>query len=63
MKNLPELGEAMTLVARVEVVSISENSSQGNEDRKNVDLQITDMELLPEKKKVDLAKLYDHKEE
>lgn len=58
--EMPEMGEVMTLVARVEVVSLSENSSKESEDRKDVDLQITDMELLPEKKKVDLAKLYDN---
>ena len=62
MKDLPELGKVMTLVAQVEVVSLSENSNKDQEDHKNVDLQITDMELLPEKKKVDLAKLYDNKE-
>lgn len=60
MKDMPELGKAMTLVARVEVVSLSENSSKDEEDRRNMELQITDMELLPEKKKVDLAKLYDN---
>ena len=62
IKDLPELGEVMTLVAKVEVVSLSENSSKDNEDHKNVGLQITDMELLPEKKAVDLKKLYDNDE-
>lgn len=62
IKDLPELGEVMTLVGKVEVVSLSENSSKDNEDHKNVGLQITDMELLPEKKAVDLKKLYDNDE-
>lgn len=62
MKSLPELGAVMTLVARVEVVSLSENSHKDSEDHKNVDLQITDMELLPEKKAIDLKKLYNHEE-
>jgi len=47
IKELPEVGEKMTVIAKVEVTSASQNKSTGG-DSKNVELQITDMCLEDE---------------
>lgn len=52
---LPKVGESMQLVARVEVCSTSQYSTQGGEQESNLSLQITDMELAPEQQKQDSA--------
>jgi hypothetical protein len=43
--DLPDVGDKKTLVAKVEVVSISSNKSKGGEDHNHVEFQITDMSL------------------
>jgi len=49
MDRLPEVGKKMTLVALVEVISVSLSEHKGDELNKNVGLQITDMELKESK--------------
>lgn len=48
IKDLPKVGEKMTLVAKVEVIRVSESDSVSGEPRRDMELQITDMELAPE---------------
>ena len=56
IKTLPEVGSYMTLTAKVEVSSISENQHEGDEElRRDMSLQITDMELAPEKSKPSMS--------
>jgi len=52
--NLPAVGEKMNLMATVEVTSVSSHSS-GNNNRKSVELQITEMALEKPSKKNDAA--------
>ena len=60
MKELPKVGEQKSLVAMVEVVEVSEHDSAGGKPRRRVELQITDMVLEKDKKKLKdiAAKLY-----
>jgi len=44
MKSLPDVGDEMTLIAKVKVVSVSSNESESGE-RRSISLQITDMDL------------------
>ena len=44
--SLPEVGSTMVLVANVKVTSVSERADEDGENR-NVELQITEMELAP----------------
>ena len=44
---LPAVGTEMMVMAKVFVKSTSAHSSQGGEDHKDVELQITDLELGP----------------
>jgi hypothetical protein len=53
--KLPELGAEMILNAKVSVCSVSKSESEGGVYR-NLDLQITDMELGSKKSSSDLAK-------
>jgi hypothetical protein len=58
-KNLPEVGTKMTLVANVEVCSVSAHESKGGDKHRSMDLQITDMGLAVDEGKPDPAtKLY-----
>lgn len=57
MTELPAIGTTMTLMAKVEVVSVSQHKSGDGKDR-DVSLQITDMELRGEGTS-DPRKLYD----
>ncbi len=56
---LPEVGSAMVLIANVKVISVRESADENGKDR-NVELQITEMELAPyEKNDTDhVKKLY-----
>lgn len=47
MTDLPEVGATLQLTARVTVTSVSSNQTEGNEPRRCVNLQITDMALGP----------------
>ena len=57
--SLPEVGSTMVLVANVKVISVRESADANGKDR-NVELQITEMELAPyEKNDADhVKKLY-----
>lgn len=57
IKNLPEVGKTMKIMAVVEVSSISMSESQNGGEYKSVDLQITEL-ALDNKKDVDAKKLY-----
>ena len=48
---LPAVGEKMQLMARVEVVSVSQRDSKDGEKHKDVQLQITDMALAADEQK------------
>lgn len=45
LKELPSVGDEMTLVAKVEVVRTSESEENGEKTRRSVCLQITRMKL------------------
>ena len=63
MDTMPEVSKTMTLIATVEVVNVSENANKDEETiRRSLGLQITDMNLSPEKKAIDLKKIYDNSE-
>lgn len=49
MPALPQVGQKMMITCRVEVNSVSQNESQEGGKRQNVCLQITDMEVGPDK--------------
>jgi len=54
--TLPEVGSYMILMAKIEVLSISENQHEGDEElRRDISIQITDMELAPEKPKPSMS--------
>ena len=53
---LPTVGETMSLLARVEVKSISMNDTVGGEKTKHMELQITDMALGEERSPEETAK-------
>lgn len=53
IKEMPELGKAMTLHAKVEVTSISEHQNQNEKSNKSLSLQITDMALEGTEEKKD----------
>lgn len=54
--TLPELGTAMSIVARAEVQSASTSQYQGDgEKRMNLSLQITDMAIAPAPAEKDVA--------
>ena len=44
--TLPEVGSTMVLVANVKVISVRESADENGSDR-NIELQITEMELSP----------------
>jgi hypothetical protein len=49
LKDLPTAGTKLSLVARVDVVSVSERQSQDEQDTmRSLELQITDMALGPD---------------
>lgn len=48
VKTLPKVGSVQTLVARVEVTSVSSNQGPDKQKRERVSLQITDCCLEPE---------------
>lgn len=54
--DLPEVGEKMTLIAKVEVSSASQHAVKGGDDSKSVELQITDMCLEDEAEPKDASK-------
>ncbi len=60
VKELPKVGSKMTLKAIVEVQSVGSYESQQSESR-NMELQITDMEISGAKREVGTEKLYDKK--
>lgn len=62
IKNLPKVGQSMSINAKVMVKSISEYESMHNGERRSMDLQITAMEIVSSKKEVDVKKLYDSDE-
>jgi hypothetical protein len=63
MPGLPEVGMTMSLVARVEVVSTSKRDTQEDGEERCLSLQITDLELGPEKEETDFeSALYGRKE-
>lgn len=43
IKELPEIGETMVMMAKVEVVSVGSHAHKGGDKHRNVDLQITEM--------------------
>ena len=43
--DLPEVGASISIIARADVTSISARKSQGGEDSKSIDLQITDLSI------------------
>lgn len=45
---LPKVGTALTLIARVDVTSVSSNEGRDKKERRSVSLQITDLCLEPE---------------
>ena len=49
--SMPSVGTKMMLLARVEVRSMSIHEDDGDDVRRSISLQITDMALDPEKKK------------
>lgn len=55
--KMPEVGDEMTVVARVKVSSVSSNESTGGKN-KNLELQITDMCLEKEGAKAAADALY-----
>lgn len=57
LKDLPSVGDKMKMMATVEVVSVGSYKSEDGLQR-NVDLQITDMDLIG-KGKVDVDKMYE----
>lgn len=59
IKSLPEVGATMTITAKVQVKSVGKYDSMHDGVRRNMDLQITDMDLAAAKKEVDVNKLYD----
>lgn len=46
--SLPEIGLTMVLVANVKVISVRESADENGKDR-NIEIQITEMELAPYK--------------
>lgn len=44
--SLPEVGSTMVLIANVKVISVRESADENGKD-KNIELQITEMELAP----------------
>lgn len=58
IKELPDVGDKMMVVAKVEVKSVSQSEYQKGEENKHVSLQITDMELAKPKMKDIEKKLY-----
>ena len=43
--GLPKVGSTDTLTAKFKVTSVSENTSEGSEERRSVSLQITDLQV------------------
>jgi hypothetical protein len=58
VKNLPEVGQTMQILANVQIRSVGEYASLNDGVRRSMDLQITDMEFVSAKKEVDVSKLY-----
>lgn len=56
MVTMPQVGQKMIVTARVEVCSVSEYANQGGDKNQSVCLQITDMDLAPDKEKQDVQK-------
>lgn len=44
LEDMPKVGTTMTLTAKVDVISVSQNESESG-DNKNLELQITDLAL------------------
>jgi hypothetical protein len=55
--GLPEVGAVMTLAARVVVTAVSSNEMQGEGVKRNITLQITDMDLSGGSEKKEQAQL------
>lgn len=49
MPALPQVGQKMMITARVEVQSVRQYDTKGGEKEQSVTLQITDMEMGPDK--------------
>ena len=47
--TLPEVGSTMVLIANVKVISVRESADENGSDR-NIELQITEMDLAPYEK-------------
>lgn len=62
IKDLPEIGEQMSLTATVKVTSVSSYDSEGGGSSKSVSLQITEMGLDDGKSTSAAEKLYGKKE-
>lgn len=45
IQTLPAVGDEMMVMAKVKVVSVGSHSSEEGKEQRNVDLQITEMEL------------------
>lgn len=48
MKEMPKVGAKMSLIAVVNVESVSESETQGSKKNRSIQLQITDMALVKE---------------
>lgn len=57
LSEMPEVGTGFNMKAVVKVVSTNEYEDETGE-KYTVDLQITDMDLMPQKMKIDAEKLY-----
>lgn len=49
-KAMPSVGDIIAVVGMAKVCSVSSHSSDGNEQRSSIDLQITDLGLEPPKR-------------
>lgn len=48
VEGLPDIGEEMTIYAVCKVTRVSASASENDKGYQNIDLQITDMALLPD---------------
>ena len=62
VKQLPKVGQSMLIRAKVDVSSISEYESIEGGNRRSMNLQITDLELVGVKREVSADKLYSNQE-
>lgn len=58
LEELPEIGEEMMLVAKVQVTDVHQSERQGEGPYMSVGLQITDMELSEAKEEKDTSSVF-----